>query len=70
MQQDHVGVLGMHLVERGPDGPMVGDVRPADEGDLRAGRQERFSTAALRRNSIRPLPMWVLVRMRRQYALL
>ena len=36
MQQHHVGVLGINLIELGPDLFMVGGVA-AREGDLRAG---------------------------------
>ncbi len=40
MEQHHVGMLGMHLVEHVPDGLVVVAVEPAGEGDLHAGRHQ------------------------------
>ena len=41
MHEHHVRVLGMDLIELGPDRPMIGGVA-AREGDLRSGRQQHL----------------------------
>ena len=42
VQQHHVGMLGVDLVELVPDQAMVVEVEPAGEGDLGAGRQQHL----------------------------
>ncbi len=39
MQEDHVGVLGMHLVERGPDAFVIVAVGTAGESDARTATE-------------------------------
>ena len=46
MQKNHVGVLGMHLVESGPDAVVIVAVRTAGEGDARTGRKQDLRFAA------------------------
>src|SRR3546814_2682670 len=47
VQQHHVRVLGTNLVELGPDEPMIVEVEPAGERDLRASREKDFVLGAL-----------------------
>ena len=47
MQQHHVGVLGLHLVEAVPDGAMVVEFKTTGEGDL--GPAGSSTSASLRR---------------------
>ena len=46
VQQHHVGMLGVDLVERVPDRVMVVEVEPAGEGDLRSGGKQHFGLGA------------------------
>ncbi len=46
MQEDHVGVLGMHLVERRPDAVVIVAVGAAGESDTSAGRKQNLRLAA------------------------
>jgi hypothetical protein len=46
MQQHHVRVLGVDLVEPIPDQAMVVEVEPAGERDLRSWRQHHFDLGA------------------------
>jgi hypothetical protein len=43
MEKDHVGVLGHHLVEHGPDALVIVAIDAAGEGDPGALRQEDLS---------------------------
>ena len=53
MQKHHVGMFGLDPVQCRPDGPMVGDVEPAGEGDPWPGGQKRFDLrASLRRQKV------------------
>jgi len=53
MEQDHVGMLGMNLVETIPDEVMVVEVEPSGEGDLRPSRQHDLGLgAALGRDEV------------------
>jgi len=42
MQQHHLGMLDVDLVERVPDGGVVVEVEPAGEGDLGSGREQHL----------------------------
>src|SRR4029453_12865005 len=42
VQQDHVGMLGVDLVERAPDQLMIVEVATTAEGDLRSGGYKQF----------------------------
>ena len=42
MEEHHIGMLGEHLVEHGPDALVVGVIDAASEGDLRAFRQQEL----------------------------
>ncbi len=46
VQQDHVGMLGADLVERGPDELMVVEVGTAGEGDLGTSRHQQLGLGA------------------------
>ena len=46
IQQRHVGMLRPHLVERGPDRPMIVTVEPTPEGDPGALRDQHFDVRA------------------------
>jgi len=46
MQQHHVGVLGVDLVEPVPDRVVIVEVDPAREGNLGAGREQRLGLGA------------------------
>ena len=46
MQQHHVGVLGVDLIELVPDQAVIVEVEPAGEGDLRPGRQQHLGLGA------------------------
>src|SRR3546814_6668681 len=45
VQQHHVWVLGVDLIELGPDQTVVVEVEPAGEGDLRTGREQHLISA-------------------------
>src|SRR5437588_329173 len=46
MQQHHVGMLDVDLVERVPDGGVVVEVEPASEGDLGSGGEQHLGLGA------------------------
>jgi hypothetical protein len=46
MEQHHVGVLGMDLVETIPDQMMVVEIEPAGQSDLGSGRQHDLDLGA------------------------
>ena len=47
VQQHHVGVLGVNLIELGPDQPVIVEVEPPGHGHFRPGWQERLPGRAL-----------------------
>lgn len=58
MEQHHGAVLGVDLVERVPDQPVIVKVETAGEGDLRAYRQMHFVVGAFRLLLVRE---WLLL---------
>ena len=49
MDQHHVGMLGEHLIEHGPDALMIGVIGAAGKGDLRAFRKHQFGVGVAAR---------------------